>query len=86
LAEAEKMPALGRFTATLVRGLMAPADEALRWLEGQANLGREGETFVGELSERSAVELAGAVPAKPLQPGHRPIVINNPQSTTRTKP
>jgi len=60
LAEAERAPGFGRFTGNMVRGIKTPAEEVLSLLEGLANLRRDGDAFVGDLTEQGATELAGA--------------------------
>lgn len=60
LEEVERAPGFGRFTATMVRGIKKPADEALEMIDGLEEISKEGDVYVGKLSEQGAESLAAA--------------------------
>lgn len=60
LAEVERAPGFGRFTAAMVRGIKKPAEEALQMIDGLEEISKEGDAYVGKLSEESAKELAAS--------------------------
>jgi hypothetical protein len=60
LDEIERAPGFGRFTAAMVRSLKTPAREALDVVDGLTGIRKDGDSFVGDLTEEGAKELAAA--------------------------